>query len=203
MINRNAPIIYPDYRSICMSRSPACAGEGCGPSVCGVDFETPPVIKLQLSLSASHSDSPSISAALCQCLFETVSGKVQSRRCDLWEHCLPCAPFAAQIPLLAFILSHFKHSHSAEWARGGLGSHRCYMSRSLVEIASVLSKLKNAQAQPLRSRGSIPVGAQLLLLCSWKAFLSRFSPRCDGLANPDLSCWIVYIPGNTEQPASC
>lgn len=187
MINCNAPIIYPDYRSICTSRRPACAGKGCGPSVCRVDFETPPVIKrLQLSLSASHSDSPSISAALCQCLFETVGGKVQSRRCDSWEHCLPCALFAAQIPLLTFIPSHFKHSHSAEWARGGLGSHRCYMSRSLVEIASVLSKLKNAQAQPLRSRGSIPDGAQLLLLLESLPF--PFLSEVCRFSSSDLSC---------------
>lgn len=199
MINRNAPIICPDYRSICTSRSPARAGKGCGPSVCGVDFETPPVIKLQLSLSASHSDSPSISAALCQCLFETVGGKVQSRRCDSWEHCLPCTLFTAQIPLLTFILSHFKHSHSAEWVREG--SHRCYTSRSLVEIASVLSKLKNAQAQPLRSGGSVPDGAQLLLLLESLPFpfLSELWRFCSS----DLSCLLVYISENMEQPASC
>lgn len=44
-------------------------------SVGDVDFEAPQVIKLQLSLSASHPDSPSISAVFCQSLFETVSGR--------------------------------------------------------------------------------------------------------------------------------
>lgn len=40
-----------------------------------VDFEAPPIIKLQLSLPASRPDPPSASAAFCRSLFEAVSGR--------------------------------------------------------------------------------------------------------------------------------
>lgn len=68
----------------------------------------------------------------------------------------------------------------------GLGSRRCYMSCSLAEIASVLSRLKNAQALPPRC-GQHPWRCSIITAPRKPPPLS-FLSKVGRFSSPGLSC---------------
>lgn len=148
----------------------------------------------------------SISVVFGRRLFKAASRRSQPQCMGFTKKCrCPCeASFLC--------ISHFKHWHSPSllreggWREGGrkagrggrLSSSRCYKSCSLTEIASVLSRLKNAQAVLLRS-GQHPWCCSIIttrrrppppsfvskvgrfsspgLSCSWKPWKSRPTQR--------------------------
>lgn len=141
-INCSTPVFILIITLFTHLESPACKGQGTGPPVelCGwyVDFETLRVIKLQLSLSASLSVYPSISAVFCQSPFETVSGRY-SYGDVIHENTVFLANHAPHRPFFKTL----KHSHSTEWVRGG-------SARSLICVCFVKIK-RNAHEMLLRS----------------------------------------------------
>lgn len=85
-----------------------------------VDFEAPPIIKLQLSLPASRPDPPSASAAFCRSLFETVSGRSSHW---MWFMRTLSSGHIVHRRQPFLLPPTLKHSHSAEQASDRGSAH--------------------------------------------------------------------------------